>query len=601
MQALMLAAGMGQRMGKYTQTCTKCMIKVGGQTLLERAIAALREAGITKFIIVVGWEGEKLIKYIKDNIFGIDFKFVYNHDYAITNNIYSLYLAKDLLTQDDTILLESDLVYEKSLLRKIVDFPEKDLVAVSKYEHWMDGTMVALDPDGMIHEFIDKQHFSFENIDSYYKTVNIYKFSRNFLNRKFVPFLGAYITAYGNEQYYEMVLKVIVKLPNTKLKAFVLGDVLWYEIDDIQDLNIAQTIFATNSRKVHAYEKHYGGYWRFSHIKDFCYLVNPFFPPPKMLEQIKHFCEPLITQYPSGLNIQSLLAGKLFQIDQQYLVVGNGAAELISTLGRIIHGKLALSIPAFNEYIRCFNNCEIIPLVSSKNHFQLNKNNILQIIGTVQTLIIVNPDNPSGSFLTYNELIEILTECKKHHVRCIVDESFIDFAQKDVRYTLLNNHLLEFYPELIIIKSISKTYGIPGLRLGVMATADKALIQSVKDNLPIWNVNSLAEYFFQIISLYSNEYENACNEIAFQRTAQEKRLGNVSYIRVYPSQANFIMCQVRAPRCSNGIATELLNTYGLMIKDLSEKKGFDNKQYVRIAVKSEAENVYIYDSLKALE
>ena len=150
MQALMLAAGMGRRMGKYTEAMTKCMIEVGGRTLLQRAVDALKEAGITKFVMVVGWECDKLVDYIQRNISGMDFQFVYNYDYATTNNIYSLYLARDYLAQDDTILLESDLVYESSLLKKIVEDPRANLVAVAKYEHWMDGTVTTLDEDGNV-------------------------------------------------------------------------------------------------------------------------------------------------------------------------------------------------------------------------------------------------------------------------------------------------------------------------------------------------------------------------------------------------------------------------------------------------------------------
>ncbi len=141
MQALMLAAGMGRRLGKYTEECTKCMIRVGERTLLERAVEALQLAGIQKLVMAVGWEHEKLIEYIHKNISGMEFEFVYNYDYATTNNIYSLYLAREQLMREDTLLLESDLVFDKQLLRKMAQSPEDNLVAVAKYEHWMDGTV----------------------------------------------------------------------------------------------------------------------------------------------------------------------------------------------------------------------------------------------------------------------------------------------------------------------------------------------------------------------------------------------------------------------------------------------------------------------------
>lgn len=284
MQALMLAAGMGRRLGKYTEECTKCMIRVGERTLLERAVEALQLAGIQKLVMVVGWEHEKLIEYIHKNISGMEFEFVYNYDYATTNNIYSLYLAREQLMREDTLLLESDLVFDKQLLRKMAQSPEDNLVAVAKYEHWMDGTVAIISHDRIIQEFIEKKDFRFQNVNDYYKTVNIYKFSAEFSRRQYIPFLEAYITAYGKNQYYESVLKAIAHLSHAQLKAFVLDGVPWYEIDDAQDLDIADTIFAEEKDKLLRYERHFGGYWRFPELLDFCYLVNPYFPPQKMLD-----------------------------------------------------------------------------------------------------------------------------------------------------------------------------------------------------------------------------------------------------------------------------------------------------------------------------
>lgn len=601
MQALMLAAGMGRRLGKYTEECTKCMIRVGERTLLERAVEALQLAGIQKLVMVVGWEHEKLIEYIHKNISGMEFEFVYNYDYATTNNIYSLYLAREQLMREDTLLLESDLVFDKQLLRKMAQSPEDNLVAVAKYEHWMDGTVAIISHDRIIQEFIEKKDFRFQNVNDYYKTVNIYKFSAEFSRRQYIPFLEAYITAYGKNQYYESVLKAIAHLSHAQLKAFVLDGVPWYEIDDAQDLDIADTIFAEEKDKLLRYERYFGGYWRFPELLDFCYLVNPYFPPQKMLDQMKYFYEPLLTQYPSGMSVQRLLADKLFKVDKDYLVVGNGAAELICVLGRIFHGRMALSVPAFNEYIRCFENCDIVELPASEDAFRLSKDRLIQAAKNVDILAIINPDNPSGSFLTLSELKEVLQKCREWNVRCIVDESFIDFAQKDKRYTLLSDELLEQYPNLLVIKSISKSYGVPGLRLGVLATSDKTLLAEIRRYMPIWNINSFAEYFLQIFSLYADSYEASCDEIAIQRVKLEQKLSEVTFLEVFPSQANYIMCHVKTPYRSKEIATQLLIRHNLLIKDLSEKRGFNAEQYIRIAVKDEKENIRLYEALKALE
>ena len=599
MQALMLAAGMGKRLGAYTNNQTKCMVRVGGKTLLEHAADALREAGIKKFVLVVGYEGEKLMAFAREKLADFDLDFVVNEDYATTNNIYSLYLAKDKLTEDDTILLESDLIYEPQLIRKIVEAEAPNMVAVAKYEHWMDGTVTLVDDDGIIREFIEKKDFSFASADRYYKTVNVYKFSREFSADQYEPFLTAYIRAYGENQYYEMVLKALAHLPFAGLRAFDMGSIKWYEIDDVQDLDIANTLFAEEKARLHAYELHFGGYWRYGNLRDFCYLVNPYFPPKKMVDQMRYFYPTLLTQYPSGMNVQKLLSGKMFGVKEDYLLVGNGAAELINTLGRTMSGKTALSIPAFNEYVRCFPDCAIEPIDGAASDYGFDMDLLRKAAAECRNLVIINPDNPSGAFLRREEILELAELCAAHGTKFVVDESFVDFAEPELRFTLLDNAILEKYPNLLVMKSISKSYGVPGLRLGVCASADTEWMARLRALLPVWNINSFAEYFFQIYGLYASQYQAACDEIVRQRNTMSKRLAAFPFLRPYPSQANYIMCAVEG-MSSKALADELLREDDILIKDLSSKNGFGGRDFIRVAVRDEADNAALYRALEKI-
>ena len=600
MQALMLAAGMGKRLGAYTNNQTKCMVRVGGKTLLEHAADALREAGIRKFVIVVGYEGEKLMAFAREKLSDLELEFVVNRDYATTNNIYSLYMAREQLMADDTILLESDLIYEPRLIRELVEADAPNMVAVAKYEHWMDGTVTLLDENGVIREFVEKKDFSFSSADSYYKTVNVYKFSRQFSADQYIPFLSAYIRAYGTNQYYEMVLKALAHLPFAGLRAYELGSMKWYEIDDVQDLDIANTMFASDDDRLRAYECHFGGYWRFVGLRDFCYLVNPYFPPKKMVEQMEYFYHTLLTDYPSGMYVQKLLAGKMFGVKDEFLLVGNGAAELINTLGRTMTGKTALSVPAFNEYVRCFPDCEIVPLSGAKHDFRFDMDELRAAARSNDNLVIINPDNPSGAFLTEAELLELADICDKSGTRLVVDESFVDFARREARYTLFRNDVLERYKNLMVVKSISKSYGVPGLRLGVCASGDTAWIERMRALLPVWNINSFGEYFFQIYGLYASQYEAACDEIVRQREEMSRRLGAYGFLTPYPSEANYIMCRVDG-MSSKELANRLLRDDDLLIKDLSTKNGFDGRSFIRVAVRDAADNAALYAALDKIE
>ena len=244
MQAIILAAGMGKRLGEYTKNNTKCMVKVNGTSLIDRVMRQLSVLPLKRVVIVVGYEGKKLMSYLGKKQNGLMIEYINNPIYDKTNNIYSLFLAKEKLQEDDTILMESDLIFEEGMLNLLINNPNPNIALVAKYESWMDGTMVRLDEENNILNFIPKKAFKYDDAKDYYKTVNIYKLSKEFLRDKYVPFLEAYSKAEGNNEYYENVLRIISFLNSHELRALPIGDMKWYEIDDKQDLDIAEAIFA---------------------------------------------------------------------------------------------------------------------------------------------------------------------------------------------------------------------------------------------------------------------------------------------------------------------------------------------------------------------
>ena len=168
---------------------------------------------------------------------------------------------------------------------------------------------------------------------------------RNLLPAIIFRFLEAYITALGNNEYYEQVLRVITLLDKCDLKALPLQGEKWYEIDDVQDLDIAETLFAEEGLSL--YQKRYGGYWRFPTLLDFCYLVNPYFPPQRMVEEMKSNFATLLTEYPSGMSVNNLLISKYFNLNRDYVCVGNGAAELIKVFDGIFGREFGRDISYF--------------------------------------------------------------------------------------------------------------------------------------------------------------------------------------------------------------------------------------------------------------
>lgn len=604
MQAIILAAGMGRRLGEYTRDNTKCMLPVNGERLIDRVLGQLSQLGLSRVVIVVGYKGQNLIDYIGHRYDDrLKIEYVNNPVYDKTNNIYSLSLAKDKLQEDDTLLIESDLIFDDSLFRMILDNPYPNLALVDKYETWMDGTMVRIDEDNNIVNFIPKKAFKYKDVDSYYKTVNIYKFSREFSQNKYVPFLDAYSKALGNNEYYEQVLRVITLIDNAELKALpITNGAKWYEIDDVQDLDIAETLFADKDEFMYRYNMRFGGHWRFPKLLDFCYLVNPYFPTAHMKDELRANFDILLSEYPSGMYVNSLIAAKYFDIRQKYTVVGNGAAELIKSLMERVEGRIGVVYPTFQEYPNRKEQTEIIGFTPDNADLSYTADDLIRFYADKQlsTLLLINPDNPSGNFIPKADVLRLATWCKERDIFFVVDESFVDFSEDFRNNSLLHNEILQAYPNLAVMKSISKSYGVPGLRLGILASSDEELINWMKHDVSIWNINSFAEFYMQIFGKYQKDYDRACQKFIAERKRFMARLTDIPFLRVIPSQANYFLCQITEKYTSEELTRRLLMDFNILIKDCDNKDGLKNKNYVRIAVRDQKDNDTLVEALKTL-
>lgn len=597
MQAIILAAGMGKRLGELTKNNTKCMVEVDGVRLIERALRILDRKNLNRIILVVGYQHENLMAFVNSLGIQTQIGFIINEVYDKSNNIFSLSLAKEQMIEDDTLLLESDLIFEERLIDMLLEDKRDSLALVDKFESWMDGTCIVVDQDDNITDFIPGKLLQYREKEQYYKTVNIYKFGADFSKNVYVPFLETYAKVMGNNEYYEAVIKLILLLDKNTMKAKRLQGELWYEIDDIQDLDIAQTLFIEDDMQRYQYlMKRYGGYWRFPHLQDYCYLVNPYFPTRRMQEEMESNFDILMRQYPSGMEVNSLLAAKCFQLHEDHVVLGNGAAELIKCLLEELHGTLGVIRPTFEEYANRWAS-ECVVYDCAQDDFTYNAQQLITFFPEhpVDTLVLINPDNPSGYYMGQSEIVDLLQWCKEENKNLIVDESFLDFADEE-NASLLSESILSENPNLYVVKSISKSYGVPGLRLGILASGNADMIGCLKKRVSIWNINSMAEFFMQILDKYKVDYEGSLQEIKTERKSFFEDLRQIKSLKVYPSQANYFMCELLDGHTSEELEGRLLKK-NILIKDLTGKIK-NGRQYIRIAIRISDENRHLVELLK---
>lgn len=601
MKAIILAAGLGSRLGELTQDKAKSMIEVGNQTMLERMICQLdMHCQIDEIIIVTGYKSHLMEEYVANINIQTKISFIHNKDYATTNNIYSLYLAKNIMENHDVILLESDLIFEDYLLEKIINSEERNLMVVDKFQSWMDGTVIKTDDKKNIIDIVLKKDFNFLEVDEYYKTVNIYRFSQEFSKNIYIPSLRSYINKYGKNEYYESVFIKLLKQSKLPLTPLYVEKEKWYEVDDQLDLDIAQTLFCENkSTKLSLMESRFGGYWRYPNLIDFCYLVNPFYPTKRLIDEIKTNTERLIRDYPSGLKVNNLLVSEYFEIDSENIIVGNGASELIKVMMDHIKGNIGIIVPTFEEYPNRSNHLNIVEYSTNVTDYKYSSLELIEFFKDkdLDYLLLINPDNPSGNYIKKSDVFKLLEWGLEKDINIILDESFIDFVSAELNPSLIDQKIIDKYPNLIIVKSISKSHGVPGVRLGVIVTKNQKLLEILQKEVSIWNINSFGEFYMQIVGKYKKDFRNGIIRFHEVREKFIRDLKTIDYLKVYDSESNFIMCEVLHPYTSREITEILLDEQEVFIKDLSPKKGFE-RQFIRVAVKNEIENQKLIDALR---
>lgn len=370
-----------------------------------------------------------------------------------------------------------------------------------------------------------------------------------------------------------------------------------YKQDFIMNINNTE-----DEKLLKQYYSRYGGYWRFPDMLDYCYLVNPYFNRSGIIKEMQDFFPTLVAEYPSGMNVNSMLASECWNVKQEYIIPGNGAAELIKLLMEHLEGKVGVVRPTFEEYPNRMPAERVVTFVPQNSDFRYDADDLIEFFGNnaVENILLINPDNPSGNFIPKEGIIKLAQWTKDNGIKFILDESFVDFSEGYANNSFISNQLLETFPNVCVMKSISKSYGVPGLRLGILCSANTEMIQRMKKQVSIWNINSFAEFFMQIYPKYRADYQKACDQFIATRNDFERELQQIPFIHVMPSQANFFFLEVLPPYKPKQLCAILLKNYKILASACLAKKGIEPDKYMRIAVRSHKDNERFIKALKEL-
>ena len=592
MKAIILAAGSGARMRPLTDSQPKAMLKIAGQTVIERMIRSLLSRGISQICVVTGHCREQLEAHLCTLFPDNRFTFVFNHAFDRTNNIFSMHLAfEHFEINDDLLLIESDLVFTDAVLDRILDCQQRNVALVDRFKGGMDGTVVTVH-DGLITNIIPPhlQGPGFNFADKF-KTLNIYKFSRDFAQTGFRKLLSFYATTYNDNCYYELVLGMLVYMRQEQIHAADVAGHLWCELDDPNDVRLAEMAFNEETR-LNALDSACGGFWSVP-IVDFAFIRNMYFPTNSMLSDLRFNLPSLLQNYGSTQASLNRKLAYFLVVPEERLCLLNGLSQAFPMLRDMLAERSVLiPQPTFGEYSRSFPGAASYADMPGE---QSIANIPTKKIADAEVVVFVNPNNPTGSFFPSEEIMELARQQPTKLI--LVDESFIEFSGRPSVQELLQR---EGLANVWVLKSLSKSLGIPGMRVGYIYSRDEAAIHRLNEQVPVWNSNSLVEYFLESVLKHRRALTESFHATMADRAAFATELAELEVVdRVYPSAANFLLVRLKlTPAQFHTLRHTLLCRWELFVKDCSNRF-HDGQAYARIAVRVPEENSRLVRALIA--
>jgi histidinol-phosphate/aromatic aminotransferase/cobyric acid decarboxylase-like protein/choline kinase len=591
LQAVILTAGYGRRMSPLSDRCHKALLPIAGTTILGKIMDGLAAINVGRVTVVTGYRAEDIERFLRDGYPGVDLRFVHNPRYAETNNVVSLSMALDQLESDvDIVLSECDLLFDPSLMVRLANSPGRNIALVDRYRTGMDGTVVAVQ-DGLISAVYpaDVQGSDFSYADKF-KTLNIYRLNREFCSNVLQPVLHTYATRVDSSSYYELVLGMLSNLPAHRINAEIVSDERWVEVDDPNDLDNASFRFEPE-RRSEILDRAFGGHWNFD-VLDFSFMRNAYFPTGGMLAAMRHALPELVADYGSAQPVLNTKLSYVLRCDPSRVQVLHGASQAFPILSQVLGADdVAVPAPTFGEYARAFPEAERYQDAPGIDWMALR-----QLAARTRICVVVNPNTPTGTTLPSRELHALAAELPG--TLFWIDESFIAFSDQPSIVELLEAEPLD---NVIVLTSLSKCFGTPGLRLGYVYSADRALVEAVGDALPVWNLSAPAEFLLELLVKFSSAYAQSLVRTAEDREAMRSQLAELPIVaRAHPSGGNFMLVELNgAAEDAPALRRWLLEEHRIEVKNVTQRFP-DHAPRLRVAVRLPDENARLIEVLAAV-
>lgn len=318
-------------------------------------------------------------------------------------------------------------------------------------------------------------------------------------------------------------------------------------------------------------------------LLDFCIPVNLHFPPPPMVQRLTERMPEILRYYPDYAEVHAKYIAEIAGVPPECIVPANGSTEIITRLCHLTRGPILTPIPTFSRWTDLPNELGI-PLHTIEHDARRNfRLDIADLISrakerAARMLVISNTSNPTGAWFESDEIEELVLSLADVEL-IVIDESFLDFSGLESAMTLIPRA-----PNLVVVKSLGKSLGWHGVRLGYAAMNARAAAL-LGSELPFWNINGFAAYVLKILPEFKDEFRESLTLVAHDRDEMLSQLGSIPGLRVFPSKANFIYVELPPHIAGRKLRDRLLEQYGLMVRECSNKIG-SSEQYLRLAVQT---------------